>query len=96
MEAFNEYISDLKQIPDIANYPLPKALYKELDIPLPTIPTLREYLASYQTAIFHPSTEPGETRPPAEGGIRIMPEPEQPKQDCPPASNVLVLPHEES
>ena len=66
-------VEDLKLIPDIANFPLPKALYKELGLPLPTIPSLREYLASYQTAIFHPSTETGETRPPAEGGIREMP-----------------------
>ena len=74
-------VDDLKQIPDIASYPLPKALYKELGLPLPTIPTLREYLVSYQTALFHPSTEPAETRPPAEGGLREMPV-EETKQEC--------------
>lgn len=74
-------IEELSQIPDLANYPLPLALYKELNLPVPSIPTFKEFLVSYQTAMFHPSSEPGETRPPAEGGNREMPATEAPKDE---------------
>lgn len=71
-------IDALRQIPDISSYPLSEALYKELGIPKPEIQSFQQYLRAYQTAIFHPSSQPGETRPPADDKIRILPTPDSP------------------
>ena len=70
----NVDVNELRtKIPDLHKYPLPEAIYKGLNLPAPSVHTFSEFLRSYQAALFHPSTEPGETRPPAEGGIREMP-----------------------
>ena len=73
----------LKHLPDFNRFPLPKNWYEKFNIPPPKIPTLKEALKlHYETQlafINSPDYPEPEIRPPAEGGVRPIPESEIPE-----------------
>lgn len=73
----------LKKLPDFDRFPLPKNWYSMFNLPPPKIPTLKEALKlHYETQlafINSPDYPEVEIRPPAEGGIRPIPEGETPE-----------------
>lgn len=67
-------LTELKALPDFDRLVFPKEWYKTYHIPTPSILSMDEFLTLNTKVQFLPSTEPFEIRPPAEGGVRTLPE----------------------
>jgi hypothetical protein len=66
-----EMVEMIKKLPDGIRFPLPNSWYEKYDIPRPEPMTFTEALHNSFKVIA--SDAPTEIRPPAEGGIRIIP-----------------------
>jgi hypothetical protein len=64
----------LKKLPDHSRFPLPESWYDKYGFTKPEPMTIHEVLKSSFATLFAPSDGPVEERPPAEGGVRILPE----------------------
>ncbi len=62
------------KLPDWKRFPLPECLYKQFNLPKPQPVSIKDYFNEFDANTFFAPGEQGETRPPAEGGVRIMPE----------------------
>ena len=74
MATLEELFEEFKKLPDWERFPLPKCLYEKFNIPPPKPITIDQYfreLTGFETILGGAG---GETRPPAEGGLRQMPE----------------------
>jgi hypothetical protein len=64
----------LKKLPDVSRFPLPESWYDKYGFVKPEPMSIQEVFKSSFTTMFAPSDGPVEERPPAEGGVRILPE----------------------
>lgn len=66
-------MEEFMKLPDWKRFPLPESLYTKFNLPKPQAVSINEYLQNHDPAVCFAPGETEETRPPAEGGVRIMP-----------------------
>ena len=69
-----DIVALIKQLPDASRFPLPESWYEKYGFVKPEPMTMQEVLKTSFRTMFAPAIGDVEERPPAEGGLRSIPE----------------------
>lgn len=78
MATIEELLEEFKKLPDWDRFPLPKWVYEKYNLPIPKPVSIDQYFRELTGFETIQGGAAGEVRPPAEGGLRQMPE----SKDC--------------